>query len=158
MKLRVIALLFFAALLFSGQQAVAQVKASDIEGVWLTGSGNGLVEIKRGSDGKYYGTLIAIKDPNNEDGTPKRDVENPDKSKRNQKLVGLKLLTGFVWDADDEEWDDGDIYDPENGKTYSCIIDFDDENNKNVLDVRGYVGFSWIGRTDTWTRSNKRSF
>ena len=48
---------------------------------------------------------------------------------------------------DDDEYEDGTIYDPKNGKTYSCII----TRNGKKLDVRGYVGFSWIGRTTTWT-------
>jgi uncharacterized protein (DUF2147 family) len=60
------------------------------------------------------------------------------------------LLKDFEFDGKDE-WEDGKIYDPKNGKTYSCYIEFKDET-KNLLKVRGYIGFSMIGRTTYWTR------
>jgi hypothetical protein len=41
------------------------------------------------------------------------------------------------------------IYDPKNGNTYSCTIKM---LNPNTLEVRGYIGVSLIGRTDTWTK------
>jgi uncharacterized protein (DUF2147 family) len=50
---------------------------------------------------------------------------------------------------EDNLWDDGNIYDPKNGNTYSCTIRME---NANTISVRGYIGVSLIGRTDTWTR------
>jgi uncharacterized protein (DUF2147 family) len=49
----------------------------------------------------------------------------------------------------DNVWDDGKIYDPKNGSTYDCTITM---INNNTIEVRGYIGISIIGRTDTWTR------
>jgi uncharacterized protein (DUF2147 family) len=46
-------------------------------------------------------------------------------------------------------WDNGELYDPKKGKTYSGMITLTD---KNTLDLRGYIGFSFIGRSSTWTR------
>lgn len=60
------------------------------------------------------------------------------------------MLTGFRFDGDDE-WKDGDIYDPESGKTYSCYLSLKDNN---TLKVRGYIGVSLFGRSETWTRTN----
>jgi uncharacterized protein (DUF2147 family) len=65
-------------------------------------------------------------------------------------LNGLILLNNFVFDADDKVWEDGTIYDPKNGKTYSCNITLVDDK----LNVRGYVGISMIGRTAIWTKAN----
>ena len=48
--------------------------------------------------------------------------------------------------------DDGEIYDPKNGKTYSGTINI---VSKNRLNLRGYVGISWFGRTSHWTRKTK---
>jgi uncharacterized protein (DUF2147 family) len=59
------------------------------------------------------------------------------------------LLSGFKFDG--KIWEDGTIYDPKNGKTYSCIIK---SKGPNILDIRGYIGISIIGRTTTWTRAN----
>ena len=51
----------------------------------------------------------------------------------------------------DKSWEDGTILDPKSGKTYSCYITFEDEN---TLKVRGYIGFSLLGRTQKWIRKN----
>jgi uncharacterized protein (DUF2147 family) len=63
--------------------------------------------------------------------------------------MGMLLMTEFEFDGDDE-WEDGEIYDPKSGNTYSCYMKFDSEN---VLKVRGFIGISWIGRTTYWTRT-----
>lgn len=135
------ALLFSLLLCFS---SFAQKPDADvIVGTWLTASGKAKVQIyKEGT--KYNGKIVWLKNPTYEDGKPKVDKHNPDKSKQNMPLMGLNMLKGFVFDED--EWEDGTIYDPENGKTYSCTITYRD----GKLDVRGYVGISLIGRTQTW--------
>ncbi len=79
-----------------------------------------------------------------ESGQPKVDKNNPDKASQTVPLMGLKMLKNFVFD--DGEWNDGTIYDPNNGKTYSCVIKYRD----GKLDLRGYIGISLIGRTQTW--------
>jgi uncharacterized protein (DUF2147 family) len=54
------------------------------------------------------------------------------------------MLKDFTY-AGDKSWENGTIYDPENGSTYSCEINMTDEN---TLDVRGFIGLSVFGRTD----------
>ena len=80
------------------------------------------------------------------DGKPKLDEENPDAKKRTQPIIGLLILKGLKKDGD-KDYNDATIYDPKNGKTYSCKITY----KGNTLDLRGYVGISLIGRTSTWT-------
>ena len=55
----------------------------------------------------------------------------------------------MIFDADDNEWDDGTILDPKNGTVYDCKL-WLDEDNSNQLKVRGYVAFFF--RTQTWMR------
>ena len=130
-------------------QVFAQVKANDILGVWLNEDKDAHVKIEK-TDGKFYGKIIWMRDPIDEDtGKPKKDKENSDKELRSRPVLGLEILTGFVFD--DDEWEDGDIYDPKNGKTYSCYMKFNDDT-KDELKVRGYIGFSLLGRTTYWTR------
>ena len=81
------------------------------------------------------------------DGKPKVDKNNEEESLRSRPVIGVPLLKGFEWD--DDIYEDGTIYDPENGKTYSCEITFD---GNDKLNVRGYIGFSLLGRTTYWTR------
>ena len=64
---------------------------------------------------------------------------------RGKPIVGLVIVKGLTKEG--EDWVDGTILDPANGKRYSCNISLD--NNKN-LNVRGYLGFSLFGRSQVW--------
>ena len=82
-----------------------------------------------------------------DDGGPRIDKNNPDTKKRKNLMIGLQILNSFKYYKNDKVWDDGTIYDPKNGKTYSCTI----KKVGKTLEVRGYVGISMFGRTDVWT-------
>lgn len=124
----------------------AQVKADDIAGVWLThGDKPAKIQIYK-TGAQYHGKIVFLQVPL-ENGKPMVDKNNPDKSKQGEQLMGLELLSGFVFDRD--EWNGGRVYDPESGKTYSCTISLKDPH---TLKVRGYVGISLFGRTEVWTR------
>jgi uncharacterized protein (DUF2147 family) len=126
-----------------------QNKPDDIIGIWLTGGKEpAKIQIYKAGE-KFYGKIIWLKNPV-KDGKQRTDGNNPDKSKRNTPVVGLVILKGFRFDGDDE-WRGGDIYDPESGKTYSSYMYLKDQN---TLKVRGYVGVSLFGRTETWVRDN----
>jgi len=127
---------------------LAQIKGDDILGIWLTGGKEpAKIQVYR-SGKKYFGKIVWLKYAE-ENGRPRNDNNNPDKAKRNNQIIGLVILKGFQFDGDDE-WEDGKIYDPESGKTYSCHLSLKD---KNTLKVRGYVGISWFGRTEVWTKT-----
>ncbi len=141
---RLILLVAFFAIQFS---VFAQSEADAVLGVWLTGSGKGHVQIYK-QGGNYFGKIVWLQEPNEADGKPKVDKKNPDVKKRSQQILGLVNLRDFTYD-EDNVWEDGKIYDPEAGKDYSCKMTLKDAN---TLDVRGYIGISLIGRTDTWKR------
>lgn len=123
--------------------------ADAIIGTWLTEKKDAHVQIFK-SGNQYFGKLVWIKDPYQPDGkTPKVDKENPDPSLRKRPLLNLVFLSGFVFE--DGVWREGKIYDPESGKTYSAKIKL----NGSVLDLRGYIGFSALGRTSSWTRLSR---
>lgn len=117
-----------------------------IEGLWYNEEKTAKIKIYKAKNDKFYGKIDWLKEPV-KDGKARTDEKNPDKDKKNEPLLGLVILKGFEKSGKDE-YEDGTIYDPNNGKTYSCII----THKGNQLDVRGYVGFSWIGRTAVWTR------
>ena len=121
-------------------------EADEILGIWLTGSKNGKVEIyKCGSE--YCGKIVWMRNPTYKDGSPKMDKHNPDESKRSNRTMGLVMLYGLEYD-EDLEWEDGEIYDPDDGKTYSCEITMLED--KKILEVRGYIGIPLFGRTEEW--------
>jgi uncharacterized protein (DUF2147 family) len=120
-------------------------KGEEIIGTWLVGNSKAKIKIyKNGS--KFNGKIVWLKEPTYSDGTPKVDKNNSDAAKQKQPLIGLDLLKDFEFE--NGHWENGTIYDPENGKTYKCKISFRD----GKLDVRGYIGFTLIGRTDVWFR------
>jgi uncharacterized protein (DUF2147 family) len=135
---------------FYSLSASAQIEGDDILGVWLNEDKDAHTKIEN-RDGKYFGNIIWLKNPIDEEtGKPKLDDENPDAELQKRPVLGLELLKDFVFDGDDE-WEDGEMYDPKSGKTYSCWMKFTDET-QDELKVRGYIGVSLLGRTTYWTR------
>lgn len=121
----------------------------DPVGVWATDGDESHVRIER-CGASLCGTIVWLKDPLGDDGKDAVDSNNPDPALRRRKLVGLPLLSGFDQDPDDAAaWLHGKIYDPEDGRTYSCKLTVQD---RNTLRVRGYIGFSLLGKTQVWTR------
>ena len=66
-------------------------------------------------------------------------------------IIGLEILKGFKFNEKDNEWNDGSIYNPASGKTYSCYINFE---SATKIKIRGYIGASWmgLGKTAYWTK------
>ena len=120
-------------------------------GVWEPGHGKAKIKVSKLGD-KYFGKIVWLKEPLDEDGNKKTDKNNPDESMHSTPLLGYRILKDFEY-VGKNKWENGTIYDPENGSTYSCTIKLIDEN---TLDVRGYIGVSAIGRTDTWKRLQKK--
>jgi len=122
-----------------------------LEGEWYNEEKDAIITIIKESRGTYSGLITWMKNPNDENGNPKTDLLNPDESLKNRSRLGMKIMYNFVYDGDDE-WDNGRIYDPKSGNTYRGTITM---TSKNRLDLRGYVGISWFGRTSYWTRKTK---
>jgi uncharacterized protein (DUF2147 family) len=145
-KLFVIIFVLFAYC-FSNE-VFAQTGGDALVGLWLPSNGKARVQIyKRGE--KYFGRIVWLKEPNDPaTGKPKVDKNNPNESWRNTPLLGYSMLKDFSFKGENK-WEDGTIYDPESGSTYSCKIDMTDSN---TLDVKGFIGVAIFGRTDTWKR------
>ncbi len=127
--------------------AQSSAEGDKILGIWITGEGKGKIQITKYGD-KYGGKIVWLKEPNDENGKPKVDKRNPDPAKRSNPTLGLNNLLGFTYEGKGE-YENGTIYDPANGKLYKCVMELVD---MNTLKVRGYIGFTLIGRTDTWKR------
>lgn len=143
-------LFLFSACFLFWFSALAQDE-NRIVGTWLTQYGDSKVTISKDSKGQFNGEITWLKEPNR-NGKPKVDDKNPDVSLQSRPTLGLRILTGFNYEKDDKEWVDGKIYDPKEGKTYKCLMWFED--NPNELHVKGYIGFSLIGKQVVWTKQN----
>lgn len=133
-------LTFFIASAFRADNADA------ILGVWANGSNKGHIQLYK-QDGKYYGKIIWLKQPFDENGKPKVDKKNPDPKNRSKRLMGLVMLRDFKYE--DGEWVGGKIYNPGDGKEYKCNMKLKDWK---TLAVRGYIGISLLGKTEIFTR------
>ena len=107
------------------------------------------IKIYKTTAGTYAGKMVWVKNPTFKDGTPKRDIMNPDPAKRNTPADQIQMLLGFRYDAEKDEWVDGTIYDPVHGKTYKCKMWF---GGDKILKIRGYIGIPAFGRTMSWTK------
>ena len=134
---------FLAMPAFTQAQTIS--KQDRVVGKWLTADKKGIIEIYK-KESKYYGEIIGGNKEEGEEGE-EFDVHNPDPAKRKQSLTGLIILKDLTYD--DDEWEDGTIYDPDSGKTYSCVMELD---GKNILEITGYIGITLFGRTEVWTR------
>lgn len=120
-----------------------------IEKVWYNTDRSAKIQIyKNGS--AYEGKIVWLKEPKDANGANKVDKHNPDERLRNKPVNGLVILRGLKLETSGK-FTGGTIYDPKNGKTYSCKMNLIDPTN---LEVRGFIGISLLGRTEHWTASN----
>ena len=133
----------WALLLVFAAYALAQ-GADAVLGKWVNPSGEAQILIFKKGD-KFFGKIVWLKFPE-EDGKPKVDKNNPDVTLRTRPTLGLEILKNFTFGGD--SYEDGTIYDPKSGKTYSCKMTLDGDK----LRIRGFVGISIIGRTEVWTK------
>jgi uncharacterized protein (DUF2147 family) len=122
-------------------------QADAILGVWFNAEKDAKIEVYK-SNGNYFGKVIWLKFPLDAKGKPKVDIENPDPKLQTRPRLNLVVLTNLK-SKGAGEYEKGKIYDPKNGKTYSCQAEF---KNAKTLALRGYIGVSLIGRTSEWTR------
>jgi uncharacterized protein (DUF2147 family) len=139
-------LLWLFALVLAALPAVAAEPG--IAGRWKTfddktGKAKGIVLIYE-QNGQFFGKVESSIDP--------KDANNIcdlcKDERKNKPNVGMVILRHLKRDGD--EYDGGDILDPDNGKVYRCKARLEEGGKKLV--VRGYIGISLLGRSQTWTR------
>lgn len=123
--------------------------AQDItQGTWYNEEKTGKIQFFKQGD-KINGKIVWLKEPN-ENGKPRMDKENPDAKLKTRPILGLMNLKNFKTTGKGI-WEDGEVYDPKNGKTYSCKMTL---VSPTQLDVRGFIGISIIGRTSKFTKAD----
>ena len=129
---------------------VVQAGTLTPEGKWRTisdktGKATSIVGIWKEKD-KLFGKVELVIPQEGEDPNPM--CHKCTGERKDRPITGMTIL----WDLSRNEdgWDGGYILDPDDGKTYRCIIRVVDDGNK--LEVRGYIGFSLFGRTQIWQR------
>lgn len=126
--------------------ATITINAQSAIGTWKTiddedGKVKSHVDIYE-KDGKLYGKVSKLLSTKT---TVCADCEG---TKKGQPIEGMEIIWNLEKDSD-TEWEGGKILDPASGKEYKCKIELTDAT---TLNVRGFIGFSLLGRTQTWYR------
>ena len=125
-----------------GVVALVAQEASGVLGYWKEPTGS-TIHIDHCGD-NICATLVFVR-PN----APSRvDIHNPDPALRTRSLCGLRIGQGFRLTSPGKA-EGGTLYDPKSGKTYRGTM----TSTVDKLDLRGYIGISLFGRTETWTRT-----
>lgn len=135
------------ALGLAGAPAAQAADATPV-GTWktiddATGKAKSLVEISE-SGGQLHGKVVKLFNPSK----PNPTCEKCEGERKDQPIMGMEILWGLKKDGD--AWSGGQILDPEKGKVYGAKLSLADGGQK--LKVRGYLGISMLGRTQTWLR------
>ena len=125
------------------------VNSQSILGKWKTiddetGEAKSIVEVFSKS-GKIYAKVVEVLDLAHKNSLCQKCVGED----KNKPILGLTIIKGLSKDG--SEYNSGEILDPKNGKLYKCALSLE---SKDKLKVRGYIGFSLLGRTQYWHRVN----
>ncbi|MEY2863824.1 MAG: hypothetical protein RLY58_1531 [Pseudomonadota bacterium] len=138
---------------------VVHAASVDLSGLWRsvddrTGFSKGIVRMTLEKDGSYSGTIVkTIPRP---DYTPKENCQNCPAPYTNKPIIGLKVLTGLKKDPEHEgKFKDAKILDPLSGNIYSAKAHLSSDGRR--LSMRGYIGVSMLGRSQSWFRETEET-
>jgi uncharacterized protein (DUF2147 family) len=144
--------LFAAAFSAFGAMTMA-ADAPSAEGVWVTQNKDGAVQIVP-CDSGLCGYLVGLTPGQPPEDYPK-DIHNADPARRDDSICGMALMGSLkAVEGKPGRWRDGWVYDPQTGDTYSAQMQLDGPDR---LQLRGYLGISLLGRTETWTREDPKN-
>lgn len=141
MKNNILGIMSFVLLTSS---VAAQSKQDAIVGKWMSTEGNLMVQVyKYGSEFKAVVLWFDDSDDKSKPYYARYDTKNPDHSLRWRKILGMEVMHGLVYNADDDEWQDGRIYDASTGKDWNAKAWL---TKDGCLKVRGFWHFEFLGQ------------
>jgi uncharacterized protein (DUF2147 family) len=128
--------------------------ARDPAGVWLTEGRDAAVAI--GPCGgevalMLCGRIVWLQNATDESGRPRLDSRNPDSVGRSRPICGLVVMGGLI-PSGPNSWDGGTVYNPRDGRIYSGDMTM---LSSTTLRVRAYLGVSFFGESQVWTRAER---
>jgi uncharacterized protein (DUF2147 family) len=88
------------------------------------------------TEGKLSARIVALSEPKTAEAKEKTDIYNPDPKKRSYPIIGLVFISGFT-KTSDTRWENGTVYDPKSGRTYSCFMDLQGQTRSSCA---GFLG------------------
>ena len=108
-----------------------------------TGKAKSVVQITQVGN-ELRGSIIKLMDPKKQDAV----CDECKGANKDKPIKGMIMMWGLKEAG--AGWAGGRILDPSNGKVYKAKMGLSDGGKK--LNVRGYIGFALLGRTQTWNR------
>lgn len=138
----------FTSLLFS-----TAAFANDLSGLWQqiddkTGSAKAIIEIRKEANNTYTGKIIKVTPRPGY--TPRETCNNCPAPYTNQPILGMEILKGLKHVEGTNNYEKGRVIDPLAGKIYNARIRMNSTGKR--LTLRGYIGVSALGRSQTWIR------
>ncbi len=127
-----------------------------ITGIWRSiddksGLEKAIIEVKQNPDGTFGGTILEVLAAPGK--TPEVTCVNCPKPFTDQPIKGINFLWGLKQDqSHPQNFDGGKVLDPLNGHIYSAKIHV--EPSGAQLTLRGFIGFSLLGRSQIWHRQS----
>tara|TARA_B100001123_G_C14509867_1_gene709864 strand:- start:26 stop:463 length:438 start_codon:yes stop_codon:yes gene_type:complete len=140
-------LIVFPVLFLTTTLAIAD---NEILGLWVPEEKDAVYDFYKCGEA-ICAKVIELKEPLNSEGKPKVDSLNEDESLRQRPILGMQFLNGLK-KKKKGVWHKGTVYNPRDGKIYKAIMKL---KNDGTLDVRGFVGFSLIGKSTIFTRKEQ---
>lgn len=124
---------------------IASTNSEKIIGKWLASEDKNLVVEVYKSGNEFRAKIIWFDDSDDKSKpmAERCDTKNPDKKLRTRKIIGLQVMQGLVYNAGDDEWKGGQIYDASSGKQWNAKAWL---TTDGCLKVRGYWHFEFMGQ------------
>ncbi|WP_180058798.1 MULTISPECIES: DUF2147 domain-containing protein [unclassified Acinetobacter] len=146
---------FKAGFLFLAAMMGSSAFAQDLSGTWQqiddkTGSPKAIIEIRKDSNGTFTGKIVKVTPRPGY--TPRDTCNNCPAPYTNKPILGMDVLTGLKHVQGTNNYDKGRVIDPLAGKIYDAKVRIN--ANGKRLTLRGYMGVSALGRSQTWIRQD----
>ncbi len=146
---------FKAGFLFLAAMMSSSAFAQDLSGTWQqiddkTGSPKAIIEIRKDSNGTFTGKIVKVTPRPGY--TPRDTCNNCPAPYTNKPILGMDVLTGLKHIQGTNNYDKGRVIDPLAGKIYDAKVRIN--ANGKRLTLRGYMGVSALGRSQTWMRQD----
>lgn len=143
-------LFFICVVLLVPVKAICFQGQNDILGKWISTKKNVIIDVYK--TGSQFQAKVLWYNDTDDLSRPMRsrlDIHNPDKSLRNQLILGMDVLEGLVYNSEKHRWEKGKIYDPSSGRHWSSIVYF---NKQKQMEVKGYWKFEFLCQTLAFVR------
>ncbi len=146
--------IFMFASSFADDSSVAAAAKTDPSGYWLTKGGKSIVYVWQTKSGSYNGKVFKILNVYGQKSSDLCKVCTGDLA--NKPILGMTVIYGMqAAPGTPNKWINGSAFDPNSNKTYHANMMLSADGK--TLGLHGYIGFSWIGRTENWTRLSMKA-